>query len=123
MASSVPLTIAVPCCRFSLAAQPVLSHVPTTLVLGRWQQPPALGTASLGPAVGLQAGRGTEGEVEVVERDPSQQGLSTKPAAAAGKSRAGPEQRGHLQKSQKRKGLPAWIVTQNTSSTRELGLL
>lgn len=41
----------------------------------------------------MQAGRGTEGEVEVMERDPSQQGLSTMPAAAAGKRRAGPEQR------------------------------
>uniref|UniRef100_A0A8V5G3B0 Beta-galactosidase n=1 Tax=Melopsittacus undulatus TaxID=13146 RepID=A0A8V5G3B0_MELUD len=51
----------------------------------------ALRAGSLGPAVCLQAGCGAEGEVEVMERDPAQQGLSTMPAAAAGKSRGGSE--------------------------------
>lgn len=77
--------------RLSLAAQPVLSHVSATPVLGRWQQSPALAVAGPGPAVGLQAGGGAEGEVEVMERDPAQQRLSTVPAAAVGKSRGGPE--------------------------------
>lgn len=45
----------------------------------------------------MQAGRGAEGEVKVMERDSAQQRLSTMPAAAAGKSRGGPERRGHLQ--------------------------
>ena len=46
--------------------------------------------AGPGPPVGLQAGRGAEGEIEVMEWDPAQQGLPTVPAAAAGKEQKWP---------------------------------
>lgn len=46
---------------------------------------PGLRVGSPGPPVRLQAGGGTEGEVEVVEGNPAQQGLPAVPAATVGK--------------------------------------